>query len=270
MATLAPQKLKRIHLFEFEDFAWFPGWIRVCMTRYLAAFHKLLGTHDVLAKLLARALKHSQKAHILDLCSGSGGPMPEVVQLLRQEYGCTDVQLSLSDLYPDLAAAHKINADTDPATAYITTPVNAAKIGPEFAGVRTMVCSLHHMKPAVAHQILKDARSARQPICIYEISDNSAPIALWWIALPVAFLMTFFITPFVRPLSWQQLVFTYLIPIIPLFIAWDGAVSNARTYSLKDLEVLTQDLQAETYTWEKGTIKGRGGNKLYLLGLPVG
>lgn len=38
--------MKRIHLFEFEDQAWFPNWIRVLMTRYIMAFHRLIGTAD--------------------------------------------------------------------------------------------------------------------------------------------------------------------------------------------------------------------------------
>jgi hypothetical protein len=73
----------------------------------------------------------------------------------------------------------------------------------------------------------------------------------------------------VRPMTWQQLVFTYLIPILPMFIAWDGAVSNARTYTLEDMGELIHGLSDETYTWEKGKVKGKGGNKLYLLGRPV-
>jgi hypothetical protein len=77
-----------------------------------------------------------------------------------------------------------------------------------------------------------------------------------------------FITPVVRPLTWQQLVFTYIIPIIPLCFAWDGAVSNARTYTLNDIDELLKDIEADDYKWEKGKIKGKT-TKLYLLGLPT-
>jgi hypothetical protein len=79
--------------------------------------------------------------------------------------------------------------------------------------------------------------------------------------------MTFFITPFVRPLTWKQIIFTYVIPIIPFFFAWDGAVSNARTYTLNDLDILIDGLETKDYKWEKGTIAGKA-KKIYLLGLP--
>ena len=67
------------------------------------------------------------------------------------------------------------------------------------------------------------------------------PAWLWWLAMPVGLLGAFFITPRIKPLSATQLVFTYVIPILPLLIAWDGAVSNARTYSQDDLRQLADD-----------------------------
>ena len=104
---------------------------------------------------------------------------------------------------------------------------------------------------------------SKQPICIFEISDNSYPIALWWTAFPINIISCLFITPFVRPMSWQQIVFTYLIPIIPICFAWDGAVSNARTYTLEDMDILLKGLETKDYKWEKGVLKGKS-KKLYL------
>jgi hypothetical protein len=261
--------MKRKQLFEFEDFSWFPHWLRDCMTHYISAMHRLLGTSKTLAKLVARALEHTNQQRVIDLCSGSGGPMLEVANILRQHYGYPDLQLTLSDLYPNQETAKKINQLAEENTKYLTTAVNATDLDKELAGVRTMVCSMHHMPPEVAKRILKNALEAQQPICIYEISDNSIPRGIRWLAFPTTFIMVFFITPLVRPMTWQQLVFTYLIPILPLLIAWDGAVSNIRTYTLNDLDILLSDLQSEQYTWEKGTLAGKGGDKLYLLGLPL-
>ena len=80
--------------------------------------------------------------------------------------------------------------------------------------------------------------------------------------------MSFFVTLKVRPVSWQQIVFTYLIPIIPLVFAWDGAVSNVRTYTLNDLDELLRQVPSENYVWEKGTTDGRM-KQLYMTGYPV-
>ena len=64
--------MKRIHLFEFEDFPWFPGWLRECMTLYIVTMHRLLRTDSALAPLLVRALKRSSTQQIVDLGSGGG------------------------------------------------------------------------------------------------------------------------------------------------------------------------------------------------------
>lgn len=259
--------MKRIHLFEFEDLNWFPNFIRVCMTRYLLLIHKLFGSHPVIKELLSKTLKETGENKIIDLCSGAGGPMIKAHQELRKEE-FPDLELKLSDLYPNLKAAEQINSDQLEGVQYVKDSVDATHPQKELDGLRTMVCSFHHMTKENAKAILKDAFDNKQSILIFEISDNSSPKALWWIGIPFNILMVLLLTPFVRPFSIQQFVFTYLIPILPLAIAWDGAVSNARTYSQKDLDILTSDLQSDDYVWEKGIVKGKG-NKLWLVGRPM-
>ena len=261
--------MKRIHLFEFEDFKWFPNWLRDCMTNYIVTFHRLLGTHQQIAGLLDKCLKHSSEKKIVDLCSGGGGPMLEVKQTIEEEYHHEEVSLTFTDLYPNKKTANRINSLSSK-VSYKIESVNAAEVPHNLKGVRSMVCSFHHMNESIAESILRNAQESKQSICIYEISDNSFPKWIWWIAFPINIISVFIITPFVRPFTWQQFVFTYLVPLLPIFIGWDGAVSNARTYTLEDLNILLSKLEpSEAYTWEKGKMKGKGGNKLYLLGLPI-
>ena len=259
--------MKRIHLFELEDFAWFPNWLRIGVTRLIVVMHRFLGSSADLVQLLGRALAHAEGAAIVDLCSGSGGPMLEVYRVLKQQPGLDRLTLTLTDLYPNRALAAAIEGQGDAALRYDTRSINAADVGPELRGVRTLVGSFHHMRPEVARCILQDAQHKQQPICVYEISDNSFPIRLWWVALPLNFLVALFITSFARPLTLKQLFFTYAVPIIPLCFAWDGAVSNARIYTLGDMATLLEGLHSNNYTWETGLISGKA-KKLYLLGLP--
>ena len=48
--------MKRIQLFEFEDFRWFPGWLRVCMTNLIVILQKMIGVPELLAVLIADIL----------------------------------------------------------------------------------------------------------------------------------------------------------------------------------------------------------------------
>ena len=260
-------KLKRIHLFEIEDQSWFPNWLRDCMTKLIVVMHGILKTNKDLPPLLAKVVKETNSKKIIDLCSGGGGPMVEAVDILKKEHGL-DVQLKMTDLYPNIDFAKTINDKNNTDLSYSTQPVDATNVPDSEKGLRTMICSFHHMRPEVAKQILKNAKDDQQPIFIYEISDNSAPIFAWVIALPINFIMCLFVTLKARPMTWQQIVFTYMIPIIPLCFAWDGAVSNARTYTIKDMNELLKDLQSDDYVWETGAIEGKPSGKLYLIGKP--
>jgi len=77
--------------------------------------------------------------------------------------------------------------------------------------------------------------------------------------------------PFVRPFRWGYLIFTYLIPVLPLMICWDGAVSMLRVYSPSELRELTQGLHRSSYGWEIGYIQACGviGKLPYLVGRPI-
>jgi hypothetical protein len=259
--------MKRIQLFEFEDFKRFPNWLRICLTRMMNVMHNILHTADEMSDLVCRGLAFTQNNTIIDLCSGSGGPMPKVLGILREKYDVKNPQLIMTDLFPNVAYAEKINKEHLGEITYMTDPVNAAEVDADLKGLRTMVGSLHHMDPETARTILRNAMESRQPICTFEISDNSFPKAIWWIAFPINIITSLFISIMARPITFQQIIFTYLIPIIPITFAWDGAVSNARTYTLDDMDILLEGLQSDEYTWETGVINGKS-KKVYLLGLP--
>jgi len=66
-------------------------------------------------------------------------------------------------------------------------------------------------------------------------------------------------------------VFTYLIPVLPLIVLWDGIVSMLRIYSPEQTKELTGDLQRPDYAWEIGRIQVRGipGGLPYLIGQTI-
>lgn len=257
--------MKRIHLFEFEDLPWFPNDIRICMTRLIMVMHKKFGTSQDMARLLADLIKHTKTTKIIDLCSGSGGPMLDTIQLLRNQYNVKDVELVLSDLYPNVVAAKRINGSSD-YMSYRTTPLDATHIDDSIQGIFTMVGSFHHMKPDQAKSILTAVQRKKQPICIMEI-NKKFPLLLWWLFIPLSAVLCLFITPLVRPLTIKQIIFTYVIPIIPLCFAWDAVITSGRIYRLEDLDELLQEIKEDTYIWRKEVI-GRKSEKICLIGYP--
>ncbi len=267
-------KMKRIQLFEFEDFSWFPGWLRICMTNLIVILQKMIGIPEVLSGLIANVLRKKNLLNIVDLGSGSGGVMPEVMESLHNTQKLKNIQMVLTDLYPYPEMYKKFNIKRNDQISYIETAVDATNIATAPEGLKTMINSFHHMPPKKARAILESAQRTNQPLLIYEMGVNSIPLLIWWLLLPISLIiiiiMVLFMTPFVKPLTWRQIVFTYLIPIIPVCYAWDGQASLPRMYTLKDLDVLLEGLGSDNYTWEKGYAKKKNGKKqgTYLLGLP--
>jgi len=139
-------------------------------------------------------------------------------------------------------------------------------------GLKTLINSFHHMPPQKARKILESAEEHQQPILIYEMAE--IPLFVWIILLPISLvilmLMTWFMTPFVKSLTWRQLVFTYLIPIIPICYAWDGQASLPRMYARTDVDELLEGLGKNNYYWEHGAAKKSNGKRLgtYIVGYP--
>lgn len=264
--------MKRIQLFEFEDLGWFPDTLRNSMTNLIVVLHKMMGIPSLLADLIENALKISGEENIVDLGSGSGGAMPEVAKILAFKGIATDILLT--DRYPNPQAIQTFKNLNNSTIKYYEKPVDATHLEKAPAGLKVMSNSFHHMRPEQAKAILKSAQENKQTIVIYEMAENSIPTILWWLFLPISLtivmLMCLVMTPLVRPLSWQQLVFTYLIPIIPICYAWDGQASLPRMYSMKDIDSMLAEMPNDAYTWEKGAKRDRKGKKrgTYLMGTP--
>ena len=265
--------MKRIQLFEFADFSWFPSTIRSSMTKLIVVLQKMMGTPQVIANIVSGIKKAHPFSTIVDIGSGSGGVMPLVTEQLNQTDPKNPTSLLLTDLYPNKSFVESINNSANPHVSYSNESLDATNLNNTPEGLKTMINCFHHMPPDKARQILRSAQYNKQPLLIYELSENTIPLVLWWLFLPISliilFIMVLFMTPFVKPLTWQQLLFTYIIPVIPIFYAWDGQTSMVRTYTFKDIETLLPN-PVENYSWKITQAKNIKGKKAgyYISGLP--
>lgn len=250
----------RLHLFEFGDKQWLPRVLRDAERAYMATSYRLLPLPRLWAERISTVLDPGKVVELLDLCSGSGGPMPLILEEL--ETRGYRAHATLTDLYPNPQFA------PHPKLSWLREPVDATHVPARLEGVRTMFSAFHHFRPDKAKAILKDAFERRRAICIFESGSRTLLAAGSMLGVPVAVLA---LMPFARPFRWAYLVFTYLIPVLPLIVLWDGMVSLLRVYSPEQMQELTKDLQAPDYAWEIGEIHLRGlpGGLPYLIGRPT-
>lgn len=253
----------RIHLFEFEDQSWFPSFIRNYMTDYLQFISNKLKIYQGALPILKKGLEKSGGSKILDMASGGGGGLLHISSELKDDF--PNLKIQLSDLYPNITAFEKTVSKSS-VFSFVSEPVDATKVPASLQGFRTQFLSLHHLRPPQATQVLQNAVDAKSVIGIFETMERGPKNLIGMIFIPI---FVFLMTPFIRPFSIGRLVFTYLIPLVPLFALWDGTISVLRTYSIKEMNGLVTNVKNhESYEWEISKVKSGPGEILYLLGYP--
>jgi hypothetical protein len=251
----------RIHLFEFEDQSWFPSFLRDYGTDFLQFLSNITKMYRPIIPVIQRGLEKSGTHTIVDLGSGGGGGLIWLNSELLKEI--PDLKIILTDLYPNTDAFAYTQSQSRN-FEYIDKSVDARKVPVELKGLRTQFLSLHHFAPEDATKILQNAVDSRSSIAIFEGQERSVPSILAMLFSPITVLLT---TPFIRPFKWGRIVFTYLIPLVPLFVLWDGVVSSLRTYSIDEMKNLVQNVKgSESFDWEIKKVKSGPSILLYLLG----
>lgn len=256
--------MKRLHLFEFEDMPWFPTMIRNYMTDYLQFTTNKFDFYAGILDVLKKGLSKTENNTIIDLASGGGGGWLKLSEHLKTELPNTKV--ILSDFYPNKNAFRYNIKKIGGHFSFNENSVNALAVPNDLKGFRTMFLSFHHFKPKDAQQILQNAVNAQQPIAIFEAQERSVSQLVQFFFSPIFVLL---MTPFIRPFRFGRILFTYPIPLVPLFVWWDGLVSVLRTYSVEEMTKMTKNLEkGDTFEWEIAKVKSGPAEVQYLIGTP--
>ena len=258
--------MRRLHLIELHEQPWLPSSLRDDITDALQFGLTVFRAYAPIVLLLHSALRSSRSESIVDLCSGGGGPWSDLSQSLPADPQAS-WQIVLTDKYPNVGAFEFAQAASGSHITFYRGAVDAMNVPPELKGFRTMFTSLHHFRPAEARAVLQNAVDARQSIGVFEITRRApATIALMflWALTPLV------LTPGIRPFRWSRLLWTYVLPIIPLVLLFDGVVSCLRTYRPQELEGIIDQLNAPEYQWQVGEYsRPRGVMPItYLIGSP--
>lgn len=266
--------MRRIQFFEFHELAWFPSSLRDGVTDALQFGICRVRAYAPIVPMLARALDTTESRSIVDMCSGGGGPWIDLARQLEARRApsqngrgkAPDLQVLLTDKYPNLRAFENVKAASGNRIKFYPAPVDAMKVPEELQGLRTMFTSFHHFPPEEARAIIQDAVDAGRGIGIFELPRR----ALSTILLTFGFVLILFVgTPWIRPFRWSRLLWTYLVPIVPFALLFDGVVSCLRTYRPEELREMVAGLSGGEYRWKIGEALGGATPITYLVGLPL-
>ncbi len=257
----------RRYLFEFEDLSWFPDIIRSGGTDYLRYFLNWTKLYQPTIPLLKKALELNAETKLIDLCSGGGGYIDEVMLYLNKDDEAKYTVL-LTDKFPNIQAFEWMKKQGKGSIGYAATAIDVMQVPHNLKGFRVLYSAIHHFKPEQVQHIVVDAVKAKAPIAIFDgDAQFFRPLQIMALLLvhPIAFLLA---TPFFKPVTFSRFVFTYLIPLIPLYTIWDGAVSILRMYTAEELRQLATEID-NNYQWEYGQTKNALSLRAtYLIGYP--
>ncbi|MFN4764030.1 hypothetical protein ACKGJN_12955 [Gillisia sp. Q332] len=245
-----------------KDLNWFPDFLRDYGTDFLQFLSNLTNMFHPIIIILQKGLEKSGTYQIIDLGSGGGGPLPKLNKTLKKHN--PGLKISLTDYFPNIDALELAKGKSDN-IGYIKTPVDARNLPNHLKGLRTFFLTFHHFKPEGAKIILQNAVGSKSPIAIFEGQERSFVSLLAMFLSPVSVLLT---SLFIKPFKLGRLLFTYIIPLVSLFVWRDGIVSSLRTYSEEKMNDMINELKnKDDFEWEVGRIRSGPGFILYLLGV---
>jgi hypothetical protein len=260
---LPDSRWPRLHLVEFTDLPRLPRVLRRWLGDYLRGIVTLTGIFEAAAPRIAELLRATGGDRVVDLCSGAGGPWPALARPVEAALG-RPVHVLLTDLHPDAGTWKWLAASSPAGVSGHPGPVPADDVPSDLPGVRTLFDGLHHLPPEAARAVLADAARHGVPLVSAEAVDRSAVGLLGVLFSP---LLVWGVTPLLRPVSLPRLLLTYVIPLVPLLVLWDGIVSVLRCYRPEELRALTAGLD-EGYDWRIERVRRRGPASTLLVGTP--
>lgn len=252
--------------FEICDQCIFPSFLRRRCQAMLAAewTHRLpiiqqTSPAEMAATLIVKALDEikdveGSKLTVVDFCSGGGGPVPIIEKLVnkkRAEQHKPSIPFTLTDINPHIdawMAASMRSANlgyfpqpvdaTNPPSAVISTTVSADGTDTQFRSdtriFRLYCLAFHHFPDDLARKVLASTIDTSDGFAIVELQDRRlASLLLMFLDFWLMFVVTVF-------WFWNdllQLFFTYIFPVLPFTLSFDGFVSSLRTRTF--LEVMT-------------------------------
>jgi hypothetical protein len=269
--------MRRTDLVELHDHRWFPAFLRNLVTDALQVLWQFGNSYGPILSRLYRGLTANSPTtpvRVVDLCSGGGGPWLRLSSTLDRDFRLP-IRVCLTDKYPNRDAFEEVRArcrlqsgsrsDLD----FVPVSIDATQVPPELRGFRTIFSSFHHFGPRDAREILHDAVQSDEGIGVFELAKREVKTMLVLCFVPLLVLV---LTPRIRPFRWSRLFWTYVVPVVPFVIWFDGIVSCLRAYGLEELREMIRKLpetaSKRTYRWQLGEERTGLLPITYLIGSP--
>ncbi|KAM7202529.1 hypothetical protein V8F33_002749 [Rhypophila sp. PSN 637] len=258
---------------------------------------------QIVARILSTQLKSTIRDYVfIDFCAGGGGPTPMIEKHLNSSLTSSSVpstiqqnghghgngngsnhnpnskeeavRFVLTDLHPhptswSLASSQSQNL------SFVPYPVDASSAPPSLVETykgqgkkvfRLFNLAFHHFDDPLAKAILRNTLETSDGFGIFELQGRNFQsfVTMFLFGLGILIAAPYYAFVWASPLT---LVFTYLVPVLPFVLVFDGWMSALRTRTAEEVEVLLRTCGVEGQDVE-GSWEVRSGKEKFMW--PVG
>jgi hypothetical protein len=215
---------------------------------------------SIIDKALVIAGSEMNDFIVVDFCSGAGGPVPAIAKLVNKrqtQAGHRPIKFHMTDIKPHVSSWDKL-ARESASLGYISEPVDATNPPRSVTSARAyendgdshhprrtfhLFClAFHHFDDDMARNVLRSTMLTAHGFAIVELQDRRVAS---FILMALHFLLVFFTSAFWFWTDPIHLTLTYLLPVLPTILAYDGVVSALRTREFDELVALIDDISEE-------------------------
>jgi hypothetical protein len=244
--------MRRLHFIELHEQSWVPRFLRESFVESLSIVLRITGVYRGVPPLYAEWLRNSGGREVLDLASGAAGPTETLITDL-QRIGIEPPRFCLSDLFPvedkfiEMKLAHPRHI------SFITKPVDALCVDRAYGhDLRQIISAFHHFKPDQARLIVEDAVKHGKGICILEpFQRNAFHMLIAALTIFPALIAPFF----ARKWRLRHFLTTIVIPVVPLMLVFDAAISVLRSYTKEEIKQMVDSFSADSFHWVIGSTR---------------
>ena len=227
--------MKRKQVFQFSNQKWYPSFLKRDMYEFMSWFVGKVNAAKPFLPVLEEVIGHTQTKTIINIDSKIGAGIETVLPLLPEGTEVINVELE--------------------------------RFSTHNKGMYTFINSFHQLDEKKATYYLTQIADSGNSVAVLEGNNDS----LWQVVGMTIFvpLTVILSAPFVQPFRITRLIFTYLIPILPVVTMLDGFLALFKLYNPNDLNELVSNIPVKSYVWKSGKAdNGRGGKIIYLMGYP--
>lgn len=204
--------MKRKQVFQFSNQKWYPSFLKRDMYEFMSWFVGKVNAAKPFLPVLEEVIGNTQTKTIINIDSKIGAGIETLLPLLPEGSEIINIELE--------------------------------KFSTHNKGIYTFINSFHQLDEKKAAYYLTQIANSGNSVAVLEGNNDS----LWQVVGMTIFvpLTVILSAPFVQPFRITRLIFTYLIPILPVVTMLDGFLALFKLYNPNDLNELVSTIPVKT------------------------